>query len=77
VKRRIIALIVTALGLCAPALGLVGQSAHATAQDHIWYCIGVDKPVDMSYCQHNPWAYPPLNGETPDVPPVPVPVPVP
>jgi hypothetical protein len=78
VRRRLAGLTVAVLAGVLPLLGVGAQGAHAAAKDHIWYCVGVDKPVDMSYCQHNPWAYPPLNGDTPTPPRLPaIPVPIP
>jgi hypothetical protein len=86
VKRRLLALaFAVGLGAVAP-LTVASQGAQAKAEDHIWYCVGVDPPVDISYCQHNPFANPPLNGDfrvptpkTPKTPGVPalIPVPVP
>jgi hypothetical protein len=88
VKRRLLALIF-ALGFGAIApLTVAAQGAHAKAEDHIWYCAGVDPPVDISYCQHNPFANMPNAPKAPSTPKVPnapkapgspvqIPVPVP
>lgn len=88
-RRRLVALaFAIGLGAVAP-LTVASQGAQAKAEDHIWYCVGVDPPVDISYCQHNPFANPPFTGgveiPTPKAPkapktpgsPVQIPLPIP